>query len=500
MNKIKSLAGQTAIYGLSSIIGRIFNYLLTPLYTYKFNPEQYGVYTEMYAYSAFLLVLLTYGMETAFFRFAKSEGEKKVFGTTLISVFSTGLVFALIGIAFAPYISHWLNQGQGVDIPYTTYIRWFVLIIVLDAVVSIPFAKLRQDNKPKKFALIKLLNIGLNIGLNVFFILYCPYVLQQGDKHFLYNAVQTFYNPSLGIGYAFIANLSASVITFLFLLPEMLKDKLSFDFGLWKKLIRYASPLIVVGLAGIINENADRILLKELLPYDYETNLAMIGIYGACYKISILMTIFIQAFRYAAEPFFFSQKDQTDAKQTYAEVFKFFIIACSIIYMGVMLNLSWLSYFVGPQYRSGIDIVPVLLLANLFLGAYYNLSVWYKVTDKTRFGAYIGLFGAALTIGLNIVLIPLIGYQGSAWATLACYFSMFVISYGLGKKYYPVNYPVKKAFFYLAIALLISLPAYFKFPGHSTFIIILKNITLLLFVLLIYYLEFVKNKTALKSN
>ena len=495
MNKIKSLAGQTAIYGLSSIIGRIFNYLLTPLYTYKFNPEQYGVYTEMYAYSAFLLVLLTYGMETAFFRFAKSEGENRVFGTTLISVFSTGVLFSIIGISFAPYISDWLNGSQNIAIPYTTYIRWFVLIIVLDAITSIPFAKLRQDNKPKKFALVKLMNIGLNIGLNLFFILYCPYVIKQGEQHFLFSFINSFYNSEVGIGYAFIANLMASVITFLILIPEMLKDKLSFDVELWKKLIRYASPLIVVGLAGIINENADRILLKEFLPFDTETKLKMIGIYGACYKISILMTIFIQAFRYAAEPFFFSQKDQKDAKQTYAEVFKFFIIACSIIYMGVMLNLSWLAYFVGPEYRSGIIIVPILLLANLFLGAYYNLSVWYKVTDKTRFGAYIGLTGAAITILLNIILIPVIGYKGSAWATLACYAAMFGISYFLGKKYYPVNYPVKKSFFYLITALGISLFAYFNIPDTSTLTIILKNITLMAFIAVVYYLEILKPKT-----
>ena len=494
MNKIKSLAGQTAIYGLSSIIGRIFNYLLTPLYTYKFNPEQYGVYTEMYAYSAFLLVLLTYGMETAFFRFAKSEGENRVFGTTLISVVSTGVLFSIFGILFAPYISDWLNGGQDISIPYTTYIRWFVVIIVLDAITSIPFAKLRQDNKPKKFALVKLLNIGLNIGLNLFFILFCPYVIAQGEQHILYSFVNTFYNPELGIGYAFIANLMASVITFIILIPEMLKDKLSFDFVLWKKLIRYASPLIVVGLAGIINENADRILLKEFLPFDTETKLKMIGIYGACYKISILMTIFIQAFRYAAEPFFFSQKDQKDAKQTYADVFKFFIIACSIIYMGVMLNLSWLSYFVGPEYRTGIFIVPILLLANLFLGAYYNLSVWYKVTDKTRFGAYIGLTGATITILLNILLIPVLGYEGSAWATLICYGSMFGLSYVLGKNYYPVNYPIKKSFLYLFTALSVSLLAYFKIADTSTFIIILKNIILILFVAIVYYLEISKEK------
>jgi O-antigen/teichoic acid export membrane protein len=494
LNKIKSLAGQTAIYGLSSIIGRIFNYLLTPLYTYKFNPEQYGVYTEMYAYSAFLLVLLTYGMETAFFRFAKSEGENRVFGTTLISVLSTGILFSVIGIAFAPVVSDWLNGGQDISIPYTTYIRWFVIIIVLDAVSSIPFAKLRQDNKPKKFALVKLLNIGLNIGLNLFFILGCPYILSQGENHLFYSFIDSFYNPNIGIGYAFIANLTASVITFLVLMPEMLKNKLSFDYLLWKKLIRYASPLIIVGLAGIINENADRILLKEFLPFDTETKLQMIGIYGACYKISILMTIFIQAFRYAAEPFFFSQKDAKDAKETYAEVFKFFIIACSIIYMGVMLNLSWLSYFVGPEYRIGISIVPILLLANLFLGAYYNLSVWYKVTDNTRFGAYIGLFGALLTIALNILLIPVFGYIGSAWATLACYISMFGLSYLIGKKYYPINYPVKRSFLYLSTAVSVSLLTYFNIEDSSLFIITIKNTFLILFIAIVYYVEFYKNR------
>lgn len=449
-NPIKKLAGQTAIYGLSSIIGRFLNYLLTPLWTGVYSAEQFGIITEMYAYVAFLVVFLTYGMETAFFRFSskKDINTSHTFSTVLISVLTTSAIFIGVCTLFSQPIANWLMYPNNKE-----FIVWFAIIVGVDAVASIPQAKLRQQNRSLFFAGVNLLNVLVNIGLNWFFIVYCKNAYDAGESNFWVN---TFYSPEIGVGYVFIANLVASLSKFVALIPVCFSDKWVFEKALFKKMLPYALPLLLVGLAGIVNETLDRILLKRILVGKIGLKQAMeqVGIYGANYKLSILITLFIQAFRYAAEPFFFAQEKNTDAHLVYAKVMHYFIIVVSAMFLFVLLYLDVLKYFINnEELWVGLKVVPILLLANICLGVYYNLSIWYKLSEKTNYGAAISIFGAVLTIVLNVLLIPFFGYMGSAWATLICYASMVVVSYYFGQKNYRIPYNVKKASLYLGLAL-----------------------------------------------
>tara|TARA_B100000902_G_scaffold399488_1_gene470583 strand:- start:226 stop:1638 length:1413 start_codon:yes stop_codon:yes gene_type:complete len=418
LNPLKKLLGQTAVYGLSSVIGRLLNYLLVPLYTRYFLPAEYGVVTELYAYVAFLVVVLTYGLETAFFRFSKKNNDVKVvYSTALISLIVSSIIFVILMFASSSSIANWMGYAG-----HTQYIEWFAIIIALDAMSSISFAKLRAQNKAIRFATIRLVNIFVNISLNIYYIVY----------------------QEFGIEYIFIANLISSVITIFLLLPEMLASAWSFDKILWKKMMIYALPLLVAGLAGMTNETIDRILLKHLLP-NSDIAASELGLYGAFYKLSIIMTLFIQTFRFAAEPFFFAQQKEGSSRKIYADVMKYFTITMAIIFLGVTIFYDFIKGFLGNEYHDerGFLVVSILLLANLFLGIYYNLSIWYKLTEKTKYGAYLSIFGAAITLVLNFTLIPIVGFVGSAWATLACYFSMTIASYYLGKKHFPIPYNIK---------------------------------------------------------
>lgn len=439
MSTLKKLASQTAVYGLSQIIGRFLNYLLVPLYTGIFAPEQYGVVTEMYAYVTFFIVLLTYGMETAFFRFSeKSPDRNKVFGTATTSILISSGVFALLGLVFAQPVADMLRYPD-----HPEYIRWFVMILALDAIVAIPFARLRQLNKPLKFATVKLLNIGINVGLNLFFLLGCPAILQSSNLEFMHGFIDTIYNYDIGIGYIFISNLIASLITVPLLAKELSGAKYGLDKKLWKEMFLYALPLMVVGFAGMINETLDRVILKYLLPP--ETAMHDLGVYGAVYKLSMLMTLFIQAYRYAAEPFFFNYAKNSDSRVMYSRIMNIFVIICCVVFLGVTLFLDFFKHFLQNEaFWEGLKVVPVLLLANMFLGIYINLSIWYKLGDKTNLGARISIMGAGVTIVLNLLLIPILGYMGSAWATLAAYLTMAVLNYLYGQKHYPIPYDLKK--------------------------------------------------------
>ncbi|MBC8510910.1 MAG: oligosaccharide flippase family protein [Cryomorphaceae bacterium] len=465
MNPLKKLASQTAIYGLSSVVGRLLNYLLVPLYTRYFLPAEYGVVTELYAYVAFLVVMLTYGMETAFFRFSKKEESTKVYSTTLISLLISSVVF--VGLIFlnSSAISQWLGYAN-----HPEYIQFFALIIGMDAVASISFAKLREQDKAMRFAFIRIINIMVNIGLNLYFIVYQEY----------------------GIAYIFIANLVASVITLLMLFPQMISSSWVFDKKLWKKMMIYALPLLIAGLAGMTNETIDRILLKHLLP---NTDMAAseLGLYGAFYKLSIIMILFIQTFRFAAEPFFFAQEKEGNSRKIYADVMKYFTIIMAIIFLGVTIFYDVLKGFLGSEYHDdrGFLVVSILLLANLFLGIYYNLSIWYKLTEKTKYGAYLSIFGAIITLSLNFTLIPVLGFVGCAWATLVCYFSMTVASYYLGKRHFSVPYQVKRIALYLFGMLCIYFCIYF-----TNLNMWINSLFLLGFVIFVYRLE--KPKLALK--
>ena len=440
MSVLKKLVGQTAIYGLSSIVGRLLNFLLVPLYTEVFLTHEYGVVSVLMSVVAFVMIFLTYGLETAFFHFTnQSKNSGNVFSTAFLSITVTSTLFLLFVLTNELSIAEILHVADSPN-----YIVWLAWVLVLDTLSTLPFAKLRLENRAWRFAFIRLVNIVVNIGLNLFFILLCPYLVKEFIAP---DWIYRIYDPTIGIGYIFIANLCASAVMTLMLLPEILKVKLQFDFALWKRIVNYSFPLLVGGLAYVTNELADRLLLEYLLPQDIAT--AQVGIYSACYKIAIFMTLFIQAFRYSAEPFFFAQAQKEGAKMQYANVMRYFVAFTGFIFLSVNVFIEFVKGFIRDEaYHEGLGVVPILLLANLFLGVYYNLSVWYKVTEKTRYGAYISVIGALVTIGFNVLLIPTMSYMGSAWATLICYATMCGISYYYSRRHYPIPYDWKSILFY----------------------------------------------------
>lgn len=453
MSIAKKLVGQTAAYGLSSIVGRALNYLLVPLYTAVFLPEEYGVVSYLYAFVAFFNILYTYGMETAFFRFAnKPDADKqKLYNQVLSLIISSSLLFTLILILASQPIATYIGYPEQQE-----YIIWLALVLAIDAIVAIPFARLRLEGRPIKFASIKLSNILLTVGANMFLLVLCRHIYQGDYLPSFRPLVQQIYNPAFGVGYIFLINLVANAL----LIPMLWREFKDFRFNLNKELLQpmwvYAYPLLFMGMAGMVNEVIDRILLERMLPegfYEGMTNMGAVGVYSACYKLSIFMTLAIQAFRYAAEPFFFSQSGEQNSPTTFALVMKWFVIACAFIFLFISANLEDFALLLrSADYREGIMVVPILLLANLFLGVYYNLSVWFKLTDKTKYGTYISFGGAAITILFNLLLIPVLGYMGSAIATLVCYFSMALASYLLGNRHYPIPYPIKTIMGYVLLA------------------------------------------------
>lgn len=444
MNPLRQLISQTAIYGLSSIVGRFLNYLLVPLYTYTFSTGEYGVVSEFYAYAGFFAVLLAFGLETGYFRFRQKQeydGDGVYTSALGFLVIANLLFIAAIALYKTP-LAALLRYPE-----HPEYLLWFAAILALDAVTALPFARLRAENRAWRFAGIKMAEIFLTIGLNLFFLLLCPKLVTWWPD----SPVAQYYDPALGIGYIFLSNLAASAFKLLLLLPQFRNIRLHLDPRILGPMLRYSLPMIIIGFAGMVNEMLDRAILKFMLPYELATNLKMLGIYGACYKLSILMTLFVQAFRYAGEPFFFAYAGRADAKRAYAVVMHYFVIAGMFIFLLVTLYIDLFKYFIGEEFRAGLPVVPILLLANLFLGIYVNLSIWYKLTDRTGMGAWVSLAGAALTAGLNYWWIPRWGYMGSAWATLACYFFMVCLSWLLGRRYYPVAYPLGKISAYIGL-------------------------------------------------
>jgi O-antigen/teichoic acid export membrane protein len=447
-----------------------------------YTTSEFGDVTSAYAYVSFLLVFLTYGMETSLFRFSQTEIEKeKVYASALISLLISSVSFVLIAFLFATPISETLKFSG-----HPEYIIWFAIILGCDAFSAIPFARLREQGKAKRFAIIRSLNILINIGLNLFFIWFCKGVHESADSSFK-PFVDRIYNPEIGIGYIFISNLWASVITLLLLTPEIISVKWKMDVAIWKRMMKYGLPLLIAGLAGMTNETLDRTLIPYLLPE--EIGKSQNGIYGACYKVAILMTIFIQAFRFAAEPFFFSQSKEKDSKETNAVIMKYFVIICSTIFLGTTMNLDWIQYFVGADFRKGMDVVPILLLANLFLGIFINQSIWYKLTGQTGYGAILTIFGALITISLNFYWIPRIGYMGSAWATLICYASMMIVSYFLGNKHYPVNYDLKRILGYLGLSLTLYFISLLIKTETASINLFFNNLLLIAFVGFVWKME-----------
>lgn len=435
----------------------------------------YGETTILLAYMVFFNVILSYGMETAFFRFYNSEDNKKdVVETSTISVFWTSIGFLFLSIFFRDTLSKWIN----VEVEYVTYAIW---ILVLDALVIIPFSKLRAEQRPIVYAVIKIGNVVINMALNLFFLLYLPQIAQNSPDTFL----ATLYFDDFQIGYIFIANLIASLATFVVLSPNYFHVKWHFDFQLWKRMMQYGFPILIAGIAFAVNEHFDKIILEYLLPKD--TGKADVGAYAACYKLGLFMVLFATAFRLGIEPFFFSFAKNENAKQTYAIITKFFVIFGSLILLTVIVFADLLKMIMIPDqsYWEAMKVVPLIILANFFLGIYNNLSVWYKLTDKTKIGAYISVVGALLTLILNYILIPKYSYMGSAVATIMAYGSMMVISYTLGNRYYPVPYDMKKIGGYLGVSILFSVFSFYFFRENYFVGIPL----ILVFTYFIYYNE-----------
>lgn len=468
MSTFKKLASQTALYGLSSILGRLLNYLLVPLHTKIFNPEQFGVVTELYAYMAFFNVLYTYGMETTFFRFATKQPEIKnqVYKQALSSIIVTSVIFSVILIALAKPITILFNYQNKEQ-----YIYFLAIILFIDASSAIPFAKLRLENKVLLFVITKITVIVVTILLNFLFLL--------------------LLTPE--VKYVFIANLIANALIPIILFKELTQFKFTLDKNILKAMLVYGLPIMLMGLAGMVNEVLDRIMLRYLYVENQAygiSKIEAIGIYGACYKLSIFMSLVVQAFRYSAEPFFFSKAEESNNRLIYANVMKYFVIACCVILIAVTANLSWIKFFLMNElYWQGLIIVPVLLLANLFLGVYSNLSIWFKLTDKTFIGTIISILGALITIVFNIILIPYFGYLGSAITTLVCYFAMAVICYILGQKYYPVPYNLISISAYIILASGCSYFAFFDSMSSIGANTLIKNLYLLIYIVIIIYLE-----------
>ncbi len=493
-NPLKKLAGQTVIYGLGTILPRFLNYLLTPILTRQFLPAEYGINSELFAYISFLNVVFTYGMETTFFNFYnKLEDKQGVFSTSVISLLVSSVFFSLILFSFSPLISGFLSTPNA-NYP-VSFIIWSTLIMAIDAMTVIPFAKLRVENKAIKFSLLKLLNVVVNFGLTVFFVQVCKSAYDHQEDNFFAH----FYNPEVGIGYVFLATLIANFVSLLLLTPQLLSINFSLNVELLKEMLRYTWPLIILGLAGMVNETLDRIILKELVPDESQGQIDQ-GIYGACYKIAILMTIFIQAFRFAADPFFFGKSKDKDAKKTYAVVMKYFVIFCLVIFLGTIMNLDWIKYLVDEPYWTGLKVVPVLLLANLCLGIVYNLAIWYKLSGQTKFGAIISLAGAAVTLLINIIFVPTYSYIACAWATLAAYGTMMILSYLLGQKNFPIKYNLRAIAVYGLLTLaLYLLSRTYSGLDNAVLRVFLNNLLIVLFVWVIYKLE-INNLKKLNSN
>ncbi len=444
-NPIKQLFGQTAVYGLGIVLPRLLNYLLlTPFYTRVFEKATYGVITELYAYVVFLIVILTYGMETGYFRYASnSEQKEKVYATVLGSLFITSSLFIVIMWIWGGAVSGILGYGANPE-----YIRWLAIIVGLDAFTAIPFARIRLYNRVVKYAVIRIVEVSVNIALNLFFLYYCP-------RHLDSSLVSLVYKADIGVGYVLISNLVASMIKLILLSTEILAAfRSTFDRKMLAILFRYSYPLLVAGLAGTVNEALDRILLKHLIPPD-QNPMELLGIYGANYKLAVLMTLFVQMFKYAAEPFFFSKSGEENARRLYADIMTFFVVAGLFIFLLVNLYLDYFILFIGKDFREGAHIVPVILMANLIMGIFFNLSIWYKLTNKTMIGALLVILGALITVVVNVVFIPRYGYVASAWAHLLCYSVMVVLSYLWSRKYYPVPYRTGRIMGYMAFALVI---------------------------------------------
>lgn len=493
MSSIKKLASQTLWYGLSSIAARFISYLLVPYLTFKFTETVYGEMSMVYSFIPFLNVILTHGMETAYFKFGTKENEDKIYHTSSFSMFMVTAIVIMGLIYWSSAISQLLQITAHPE--YITLMAW---VVGLDAITTIPFSRLRLQEKPKKFAFIKIGGIVLNMIATYFFISLIPEFIQTNPTSW----IADYYKSDWDVGYILTAGIIQNVFVLILLKKEISALRFSFDFGLWKQMMLFALPLILVGLGGMVNETLDRIMLGWWGPAgSVDANKALVGIYSACYKLSILITLSVQAFRMGAEPFFFKQAGTDHAQKTYARVMKFFVITLCIMFLMVVLYLDiWKQFIRNPAMYVGLKVVPILLIANMFLGIYYNLSIWYKLSNKTMAGAWITLIGAVITIAINYLAIPYFGFMASAWATFFCYGSMMVISYKWGQKIYPIPYATKKLIAYFVISLLLYAMniGVHQISNNAPFNYLFASILLVVFILFVAKIE--KNELKLIFN
>lgn len=449
MASLKSLAKDTAIYGLSSIVGRFLNYLLVPLYTAKLSAASggYGVITNVYAYTALLMVILTYGMETTFFRFANKENEnpQKVYTTTLISVGFTSLLFVILVLLFINPISAFMGYQD-----HKSYIWVMAITVAIDAFQCIPFAYLRYKKRPIKFAALKMLNIFMAIALNLVFFLILPNIYDSNEGT---GFIAQIYNPTIGAGYAFYINLFCSAVLTFFFWKELFCQRYSFDKDLLKRMFSYSWPILVLGIAGILNQTADKILFPKI--YTGPDAHTQLGIYGAASKIAMIMAMITQAFRYAYEPFVFGKSKDKDNRDTYAKAMKYFIIFTLLAFLVVVGYMDVLRHIIGRDYWDGLKVVPIVMAAEIMMGVYFNLSFWYKLIDKTIWGAYFSGIGCLVLIAINLIFVPQYGYIACAWAGFAGYGTAMILSYIVGQKKYPIDYPVKDIMIYVVLAIVL---------------------------------------------
>lgn len=476
MAEMKNLAKQTAIYGLSSIVGKFLNWCLVPLYTYVLtNSAEYGIVTNLYAWTALLLVLLTYGMETGFFRFANKDKENatSVYSSVLCCVGSTSFIFALLAVLLSQPIANILGYNS-----HPEFISMLCVIVAMDAFGCIPFAYLRFQNRPGRFAILKLAMILVNILANLFFLIVCPKIHAAHPDW-----ISWFYNPNYGVGYVFVSNLISTLFVTAMLLPEILKAKLQVDFTTLKSILKYSLPLLILGVAGIMNQSLDKIIFPYLIP-DRAFADSQLGIYGACFKVAMVMMMFTQAFRYAYEPFIFAQNKGGDKKGEYADAMKFFIIFSLLIFLGMVFYLDILKHLIRSDYWEGLRVVPIILISYLFQGIFFNLSLWYKLTDKTQYGAYFSIIGLIITLLVNIIFVPHFGYMASAAASLSCFFAITILSYFIGQKHYPIQYDLKSIFLYVSVtAVFFAIHTYSPVQGILRYV--QDTILLILFLALI---------------
>ena len=486
MSSIKKLAGQTVWYGAPRIFARFLNFGISLLGFRLYDPTSSYSFTQIYAVIPFLNILFSYGLETSYFRFAQTHDREKLYNTLNVSIIVSTILFAGLLFVFKSPLTDFIEMNE-----HPEYVTWMIGIVFFDSLYTLPMSKLRLEERPRKFAFINVFSIFLNIALVLFFY----YIARPAHEKEPNSFLGQFFQPSIGIGYFILSNLIASAVTLLLLYKEFGAFRFRFDKKLWKEVIYYSYPLIIVGFGGMINEMLSRVVYQKVSTVAEKTEQFELGVFGANYKLAVLITIFIQVFRLAAEPFFFSQSKNEGAQKSYARVMKFFVITCCFMFLAIALFLDiWKGLIASKhsEYAQGIHIVPILAMASIFLGIYYNLSVWYKLTNRNMFGAYITIGGAVITVLLNIILIPSFRYTGSAWATFICYAFMMVISYTQGQKHYPIPYAKKKLITYLAICSLIyiihelivrninSQAAYYKTVYYASSILLLSLFTFLI--------------------